>query len=159
MPLLLSLENNHVVLKNTCNRTFLLHWVWPLMSSFGMDSQIRKWLIQLGAYTPISLPYIPILNYVLIQKAIHCINVCMCKNIIQGAYKDLTQKGRKVWRWRQNQRIIESLLLEGTFKDHLVLLPYSPYYNEQGHPQLDQVAPGPDPAWPWKSPGTGHPLS
>ena len=30
-------------------------------------------------------------------------------------------------------RIIESLELEGTFKDHLVQLPC----NEQGHPQLD----------------------
>ena len=33
-------------------------------------------------------------------------------------------------------RIIESLELEGTFKSHLVQLPY----NEQGHPQLNQVA-------------------
>jgi len=32
--------------------------------------------------------------------------------------------------------IIESLELEGTFKCHLVQLPC----NEQGHPQLDQVA-------------------
>ena len=33
-------------------------------------------------------------------------------------------------------RIIESLELEGTFKGHLVQLPY----NEQGHLQLDQDA-------------------
>ena len=37
-----------------------------------------------------------------------------------------------------NDRIIESLELEGTFKDHLVQLPC----NEQGHAQLDQVAQG-----------------
>jgi len=35
-------------------------------------------------------------------------------------------------------RIIESLELEGTFKDHLVQLPC----NEQGHAQLNQVAQG-----------------
>jgi len=37
-----------------------------------------------------------------------------------------------------NDRIIESLELEGTFKDHLVQLPC----NKQGHTQLDQVAQG-----------------
>ena len=38
---------------------------------------------------------------------------------------------------REN-RIIESLELEGTFKGHLVQLPC----NEQGHVQLDQVDQG-----------------
>jgi len=38
----------------------------------------------------------------------------------------------------QKGRIIESLELEGTIKGHLVQLPC----NEQGHPQLDQVAQG-----------------
>ena len=40
--------------------------------------------------------------------------------------------------WFQNRRVKESLELEGTFKGHLVQLPYY----EQENAQLDQVAQG-----------------
>lgn len=40
--------------------------------------------------------------------------------------------------------MIESLELEEIFKDHLVQIPHS----EQGHPQINQVDPGPSPASP-----------
>ena len=41
-----------------------------------------------------------------------------------------------LWAGLWNHRIITFLELEETFKDHLVQLPC----NEQGHPQLGQVA-------------------